>query len=64
MVKERQYDYFRGANDFTKMNVHPSITIDQMPIVSLPIFQFDQLLQRIITSRYKSLSITQYLKAL
>lgn len=26
------------------MNVHPSITINQMPVVSLPILQFNQLI--------------------
>lgn len=45
------------------MNVHPSITIDQMPVVGLTIFQFDQLLQSTITSSCESLTITQYLEA-
>lgn len=37
--------YFRSADDFPKMNVHPCITINQMAVVSLTIFQFHQLLE-------------------
>ena len=35
------------------MDVHPSITIDQMPIVSFSVFQFHQLLQHTTTMNYK-----------
>jgi hypothetical protein len=35
------------------MDVHPSITIDQMPLVSLSVFQFHQLLQHTTTMNYK-----------
>jgi len=51
--KKKTYWHLGGADDFTEMDVHPSITIDQMPIISLSIFQFHQLLQHTSTMNYK-----------
>jgi len=51
--KKKTYWHLGCADDFTEMDVHPSITIDQMPIISLSIFQFHQLLQHTSTMNYK-----------
>ena len=45
ITRDRQkQNYFRRANDFSEMDVHPCIAINQMAVISLSIFQFHQLL--------------------
>lgn len=58
-VKESKVKaHLRGTNNFSQMDVHPSITVDQMSIIGFSILKFHQLKNKAKSIRLEQSQIT------